>query len=40
MLLATTSPVLIEVVPDGAVRISLANQVQADEVAEACMHKA
>ncbi len=40
LMLATTSPVLVEVVPDGAVRISLANQALADEVAEACAHKA
>jgi hypothetical protein len=33
--LATASPVLFEVVPDGAVRISLGSQVLADEVAEA-----
>lgn len=35
MFLATASPVLVEVVPDGAVRISLGSQVLADEVAEA-----
>jgi hypothetical protein len=40
MMLATTSPVLVEVVPDGAVRISLGNQALADEVTEACAHKA
>ena len=40
MLLATTSPVLMEVVPDGAVRISLGNQALADEVEEACTHSA
>jgi hypothetical protein len=33
--IATASPVVIEVVPDGAVRISLGSQVLADEVAEA-----
>lgn len=35
MLLSTASPVLVEVVPDGAVRISLGSQVLADELAEA-----
>jgi hypothetical protein len=40
MMLATTSPVLVEVVPDGAVRISLGNQALADEVTEACAHTA
>lgn len=33
--LATASPVLVELVPDGAIRISLGSQVLADEVAEA-----
>jgi hypothetical protein len=33
--IATGSPVLVELVPDGAVRISLGSQVLADEVAEA-----
>ena len=33
--LATASPVLFEVVPDGAVRISVGSQVLADEVSEA-----
>lgn len=32
---ATASPVLVELVPDGAVRMSLGSQVLADEVAEA-----
>lgn len=35
MALATASPVLLEVVPDGAVRISLGSQVLADELSEA-----
>lgn len=35
MLIATASPVLVELVPDGAVRMSLGSQVLADEVAEA-----
>lgn len=35
MFLATASPVLFEVIPDGAVRISLGSQVLADEIAEA-----
>lgn len=35
MCLATASPVLFEVVPEGAVRISLGSQVLADEIAEA-----
>jgi hypothetical protein len=35
MFLATGTPVLFEVVPDGAVRISLGSPVLADEVAEA-----
>lgn len=34
-LIATASPVLMEVVPDGAVRISLGSQVLADELTEA-----
>ena len=33
--IATGSPVLVELVPDGAVRLSLGSQVLADEVAEA-----
>lgn len=33
--IATASPVLVELVPDGAVRMSLGSQVLADEVAEA-----
>jgi hypothetical protein len=33
--IATASPVLVELVPDGAVRLSLGSQVLADEVAEA-----
>lgn len=35
MFIATASPVLAEVVPEGAVRLSLGSQVLADEVAEA-----
>jgi hypothetical protein len=35
MFLAIGSPVLVEVIPDGAVRISLGSQVLADELAEA-----
>ena len=35
MFVATASPVLVELVPDGAVRMSLGSQVLADEVAEA-----
>lgn len=34
MLTSTASPVLIEAIPDGAVRVSLGNRVLADEVAE------
>jgi hypothetical protein len=35
MLIATASPVLVELIPDGAMRLSLGSQVLADEVAEA-----
>lgn len=35
MCVATASPVLVEIVPDGAVRLSLGSPVLADEVAEA-----
>jgi len=35
LLIATASPVLVELVPDGAVRVSLGSQVLADELAEA-----
>jgi hypothetical protein len=35
LLVATASPVLVELVPDGAVRVSLGSQVLADELAEA-----
>lgn len=35
MFVATASPVLVELVPDGAVRMSLGSQVLADEVTEA-----
>lgn len=34
-LIATASPVLVEIIPDGAVRVSLGSQVLADELAEA-----
>lgn len=34
MLTSTASPVLIEAVPDGAIRVSLGNRVLADELAE------
>ncbi|UCD73861.1 MAG: hypothetical protein JSV91_08680 [Phycisphaerales bacterium] len=34
MVLTTTAPVLLEFVPDGAVRVSVGQQVLADEVAE------
>ncbi|MHC4948097.1 MAG: hypothetical protein ACYTG1_07530 [Planctomycetota bacterium] len=34
MLLAPSAPVLVEIVPDGAVRISVGNRALADEVAE------
>jgi hypothetical protein len=34
-LLGTASPVVVEVIPDGAVRVSLGSQVLADELAEA-----
>jgi hypothetical protein len=37
--IATASPVLVELVPDGAVRLSLGSQVLADEVAEAFVTK-
>jgi hypothetical protein len=40
MLVATTSPVLIEIVPDGAVRISVGSQALADEVADVFARKA
>lgn len=35
MFVATGSPVLVELIPDGAVRVSLGSQVLADEVTEA-----
>jgi hypothetical protein len=35
MFIATASPVLVELIPDGAVRVSLGSQVLADELAEA-----
>jgi len=35
MLTTTSAPLLIEVIPDGAVRLSMGNQALADEVAEA-----
>ena len=35
MLTTTAAPLLVEVIPDGAVRISFGNQVLADEVADA-----
>jgi hypothetical protein len=35
MLATTAAPLLVEVVPDGAIRISFGNQVLADEVADA-----
>lgn len=35
MLVSTASPVLIEVVPEGALRVSVGNQVLADEIADA-----
>lgn len=35
MLVSTVTPLLIEIIPDGALRISIGNQVLADEVAEA-----
>ena len=35
MLTTTSSPLLVEVIPDGAVRMSFGNQAMADEVAEA-----
>lgn len=35
MLVSTVAPILIEIIPDGALRISIGNQVLADEVAEA-----
>ena len=34
MVTSTSAPVVIEVIPDGALRISLGNPVLADEVAE------
>lgn len=40
MLLATTSPVLVEVVPEGAVRISVGSQALADEVCDTFAKKA
>jgi len=38
MLTSTASPVLIEAVPDGAIRISLGNRVLADELTEVVEH--
>ncbi|MCZ6834344.1 MAG: hypothetical protein O7G85_01085 [Planctomycetota bacterium] len=35
MLVSTIAPILIEIVPEGALRVSIGNQVLADEVAEA-----
>jgi hypothetical protein len=35
MLTTTEAPLLVEVIPDGAVRVTMGNQVMADEVAEA-----
>jgi len=35
MIVATASPVLVELIPDGAVRVSVGSQVLADEVTEA-----
>ena len=35
MLATTAAPLLVEVIPDGAIRISFGNQVLADEVADA-----
>lgn len=35
MLVSTVAPILIEIIPDGALRISIGNQVLADEIAEA-----
>ena len=40
MFVALTSPVLVEVVPDGAVRISVGSQALADEVCETFAKKA
>jgi hypothetical protein len=40
MLVATTSPVLVEVVPAGAVRITVGSQALADEVCETFARKA
>jgi hypothetical protein len=40
LLVATTSPVLIEIVPDGAVRVSVGSQALADEVADVFAKKA
>jgi len=39
MMLATASPVLVEVIPDGAVRICVGNQALADEVTEVCARR-
>ena len=35
MLVSSSAPILIEIVPDGALRVSIGNQVLADEVSEA-----
>ena len=35
MLTTTEAPLLVEVIPEGAVRVTLGNQVMADEIAEA-----
>ena len=35
MLVSSSAPILIEVIPDGALRVSIGNQVLADEVSEA-----
>jgi hypothetical protein len=40
MFIATTSPVLVEVVPSGAVRLSVGSQALADEVADVFAKKA
>lgn len=35
MLVSSSAPILIEIIPDGALRVSIGNQVLADEVSEA-----
>ena len=38
MLVSTVAPILLEIVPGGALKVSIGNQVLADEVSEAFIH--